>query len=604
MGFRSAYYGRRYEQVHYLRAVTLMTIALLMTGFSFAAKPSPPVLELAGTDFKGGAADLYGSIMAGEINVNYVYAEPTGGRSTLTKTFNLTSILQEPMFLHIKGRDDDGPQQCTISTELNGKTLFEGRNDFREDEWLTHKFPIPAGTLKVGENTLIIANKEVEGRVGMYPWFQVAKCFIAGESFVATQDLTKDFRLDLPTAIREFPEPLAPGQNPGFKMRGTKGWMWKPEQYLAEIPVMAKYKMNFLMNCYGSMTDIEHYPWGHPEVNRWWEDLPATKKAAYENIVRRCRKNGIEFCFSMNPNLCSKRALNYSSDQDINDLWKHYSWMQSLGVKWFNISLDDISQGIDAKGQARVVNEIFRRLKAKDPKAEFLFTPTFYSGDGTNPAAKAYLEILAKDLDKDVYLFWTGDSVVGNITRKAADTYKGVARHRLFLWDNYPVNDAHPTMNLGPVTNRDPDLCEVIDGYMSNPLCQQNEANRIAMLTCADYAYNPEAYDPMRSIGQAILHLGKTPEQREVMRELVERYPGFIICGKPMTGLNPVRERLAQLIATPHSRYVVEALIRDMEGVLAKMEAAFPTSYGPEKQTVKNDIEFMKKTMTQRYGRD
>jgi hypothetical protein len=587
-----------------MRFLLVVAVILLIVTVCYAAKPSPPLLELAGTDFKGGAADLYGSIMAGEINVNYVYALPTGSRSILTKTFNLASIPQQPMFLHLKGRDDDGPKQCMIAIELNGKSLFEGRNDFREDEWLTHKFPIPADALKVGENTLIIANKEAEGRVGMYPWFQVAECFIAGESFVATQDLTKDFRLTLPTAIREFPEPLPPGQKPGFKMRGTKGWMWKPEQYLAEIPVMAKYKMNFLMNCYGSMTDIEHYPWGHPEVNRWWEDLPATKKAAYENIVRLCQKNGIEFCFSMNPNLCSKRPLNYSSDQDINDLWKHYSWMQSLGVKWFNISLDDISQGIDAKGQARVVNEIFRRLKAKDPKAKFLFTPTRYWGDGMDPMSKAYLEILAKDLDKDVYLFWTGDSVVGNITRKAAETYRGIARHRLFLWDNYPVNDAHPTMNLGPVINRDSDLCEVIDGYMSNPLCQQNEANRIPMLTCADYAYNPSAYDPMRSIGQAILHLGETPEQREVMRELAERYPGFIICGKPITGLNPARERLAQLIATPHSRYVVEALIRDMEGVLAKMEAAFPTSYGPEKQTVKNDIEFMKKTMTQRYGRD
>lgn len=80
-------------------------------------------------------------------------------------------------------------------------------------------------------------------------------------------------------------------------------------------------------------------------------------------------------------------------------------------MKWFNISLDDISQGIDAAGQAIVVNDIFHRLKAKDPQANMIFTPSFYSGDGTDAAAKPYLEILARDLDKDVYLFWTGDSV-------------------------------------------------------------------------------------------------------------------------------------------------------------------------------------------------
>ena len=587
-----------------LRMLELVVIAVLLMPVCHAAKPTPPLIELNGTDFQGGAADLYGSMMAGEINVNYVYAQPTGSRSTLTKTFNLAAVPNEPMFLHLKARDDDGPQQCAISIELNGRVLFEGRNDFREDKWLTHKFPIPADTLKVGDNALIIANKESQGRVGMPPWFQVAKCFIAGESFLPTRDITKDFWITLPATIREFPEPLPPGRKPGFKMRGIKGWMWKPEQYLSEIPVMAKYKINFLMNCYGSMTDIEHYPWGNPEVNRWWEDLSASKKAAYEKIVRSCQKNGIQFCFSMNPNLCSKRPLNYSSDKDIDDLWKHYAWMQSLGVKWFNISLDDISQGIDAKGQARVVNEIYRRLKVKDPEAQFLFTPTFYWGDGTGPAAKAYLEVLATDLDKDVYLFWTGDSVVGNITRKAADSYKGICKHRLFLWDNYPVNDAHPTMNLGPVINRDPDLCEVIDGYMSNPLCQQNEGNRIPMLTCADYSYNPAAYDPMRSICQAILHLEDKTNARELLKELVERYPGFIIWGKPATGVNPVRERFAQLMAMPHARYVCEAFIRDLESLLVKMETVFPDRYQPEKQTVKNDIAFLRKTMTQRYGQD
>jgi len=105
----------------------------------------------------------------------------------------------------------------------------------------------------------------------------------------------------------------------------------------------------------------------------------------------------------------------------------------------------------------------------------------------------------------------TGDAVVGRISRKAADTFRGIVKHRLFLWDNYPVNDANPTMHLGPVIDRDADLCDVIDGYMSNPMRLQNEANRIPLATCADYAYNPAAYDPLRSIGQAIVHQTNDP---------------------------------------------------------------------------------------------
>ena len=93
-----------------------------------------------------------------------------------------------------------------------------------------------------------------------------------------TADIHTNFTFALPLAKRTFPEPLPAGAQPGFKIRGTKGWAWTPDQYLAEIPFIAKYKMNFLMNCYLSMFDIEHYAkWNDPDANRWWEDLPSAK---------------------------------------------------------------------------------------------------------------------------------------------------------------------------------------------------------------------------------------------------------------------------------------------------------------------------------------
>lgn len=582
------------------RLVSLIGAAcLLLASQVFAASP---LVVLMGTDFKGGAADLYGSVMGGEMHVNYVYARPTGGHSTMQAIFNVAQIPQESLFLHLKGRDDDFPAQCAIRIELNGKALFDGKNDFSRKGWQTDKFAIPADALRVGENTLVVTNTETEGKTGMPPWFQVAQAVIAGDKYVILRDLSKDFWVELPKTMRPFPEPLNAGQAPGFPMRGIKGWMWTPEQYLAEIPVLAKYKLNFLQNCYTSMCDTEHYRWGDPNVNRWWEDLPAPKKAAYEDIVRQCQKNGIQFCFSMNPNLCSKRALDYNSGKDIEDLYKHYAWMQSLGVKWFNVSLDDISNGIDPAGQSRVVNEIYGRLKSKDPEAKMIFCPTIYWGDGTPANDRKYLETVAKVLDKDIYLFWTGDSVVGNITRKAAESYKQISGHRLFLWDNYPVNDGQPTMHLGPITNRDVDLCEAVDGYMANSMCAQNEANRIPVLTCMDYAYNPSAYDPMRSIGQAIMHLTLTSDGRQALAELVDIYPGFILFGKPQTGLNPVREQFNRLLSMPHASYIAGADISYLEDLSARLDKAFPNSYKAEKATLRNDIQFAKDLLSAKKG--
>src|SRR5215475_5898696 len=148
----------------------------------------------------------------------------------------------------------------------------------------------------------------------------------------------------------------------------------------------------------------------------------------------------------MNPNLVSKRIVNDNSPGSIEALYKHYAWMQSLGVKWFNISLDDISSGINASTQAKVVNEILHRLRAKDSAAQMIFCPTYYWGDGTGKEHQPYLERLAGELDGDVYLFWTGDSVVGKITRNAAENFRRISGHRLFLWDNSPVNDNNPSM--------------------------------------------------------------------------------------------------------------------------------------------------------------
>jgi hypothetical protein len=584
------------------KTLWLITCSLALPFCGRPAERSAVALAAyTGADFGGGAKDLFGTAYSGE-QVNTVYALSTGTHATMQLKFPLKSIPAVPLFVHLKARDDDGPGQCAIGIVLNGKSLFEGTNGFSPKAFETRRFAIPEGALKTGENTLVISCLEPQGALGQPPWFQVASCAIAPAKFIVVPDLHKDFYVLLPVEKRPFPEPLAAGEQPGFKLRGTKGWAWRPEQYLAEIPWLAKFKMNFLMNCYLSMYDIEHHSkWSDGDANRWWEDLPAEKKKAYEEVVRACQKNGIQFCFGMNPNLCSKRMVNDGSPESVEQLYKHYAWMQGLGVKWFNISLDDISQGINASSQAKVVNEIFHRLRAKDPEAQMIFCPTFYWGDGTGKAQQPYLETLARELDKDVYLFWTGDAVVGKITRPAAETFRRLCGHRVIIWDNYPVNDDRPTMHLGPVVDRDPDLCEVVDGYMGNPHCKENQINRLPLATCADYAYNPRAYDPARSIGQAVLAVSETPGQRAVLRDLVEAYPGMLIWSSNSTGFNSVQAQFDRLLASPNSRPVVLGYIEHLRRLSDRLKQEFPDSYQAEKALLDNDLQLAAKKLANKY---
>jgi hypothetical protein len=566
---------------------------MLSAAVLFAVLP----LTIPGESFEGGAAARFGGEFFGR-RVNYVYAASNGPLAAMSASFEIATLPKSPT-LYLKARDDEAEGSCRIEIALNGQTVFRGPSGFSGASWQTRAFPAPS--LREGSNLLEIRNLELKGEPGMPPWFMVAQATIAGADEPMTPDLSKDFSFELPGRKRPLPEP---GSRPGFVFRGIKGWLWKPQDYLDVVPVMKAHGMNFLMNCYTNMADVEHYRWGDPKANRWWEPLPPEKKAWLARLAAECRKNGIEFCFSMNPNLNSQRPLRYDSQEDLEALWAHYAWMQSQGVRWFNVSLDDISEGIDGEGQVRVVNEIHRRLVEKDPSAKLIFCPTWYWGDGTEKDKRPYLETLAKSLHPDVYLFWTGRDVLGPIRRADAESYRAAVRHRLFVWDNYPVNDANPTMHLGPVVNRDRDLCEAADGYMSNSMSQQAEINRIPMLTCADYAANPWDYDPARSVGQAILHLASKDSERKLLRDLVMAYPGFLVYyeGKYITDHNPARERFSQILKDRHPRFLAELYLQKMEDLLRRMQKTFPTRYPAAKATLESDVAWMQAELAERYG--
>ena len=404
-------------------------------------------------------------------------------------------------------------------------------------------------------------------------------------------------RVRLPAKARHLPEPLRREQtSPGFKWRGMKGWFWTAEQYLEEIQVLAGLRMNFLMDCYGSM--IVSRP-GEPWCNEWWKPMTEARREAYGQVIRACQKNGITFCFALHPQLASPRPLDPLNSEDLDRFYSHYAWAQKQGVQWFSICLDGTSWGPDGpaacgKIQAQMVSTVLERLTAAGDEAQLAFCPITCWGDGTNPEHHAYLEALAHHLHPDVYVFWNGDSIVTpRITRVAAESFKRVVKHRLFLWDNYPVNDGSPTLHLGPISGREADLCDVIDGFMSNPMCTQNQINRIPLATCADYAYNPRAYNPARSISQAILRFGETSAQQRVLKDLVEAYPGFIVAGGG-TGTNPVRGKFGSLVATSGSRSSALSFLRQMEDIADRLNREFPECYPATKKTIADDLVWMK----------
>ena len=407
-------------------------------------------------------------------------------------------------------------------------------------------------------------------------------------------------RVRLPVSASSLAEPArASSQAPAFKFRGIKGWSWTMEQYLEEVPILAGLKMNFLMNCYRSMSPS---PPGQPWCNEWWKPMPEATKSGFAGLIRSCREHGISFCFAMHPQLDSPRPLDFRRAKDLERFYRHYAWAQDQGARWFSICLDDTSWGTAGPGalgaaHAGAANTVFERLQAGDRASQLILCPAAFWGDGTNPDQRAYLEALARQLHRDVFVFWNGDAIVTpRITRVAAESYRSVVKHRLFLWDNYPVNDGSPTLHLGPVSGRESDLCEVIEGYLSNPMCAQNQVNRIPLATCADYACNPHGYNPARAIGQAILRMGKTTAQQQVLKDLVEAYPGFIVAGGG-TGTNPVRARFGSLAAEDSA---ARHFILQTEDIARRLARLFPTQFSATRKTVLDDVLWMKRQLAHR----
>ena len=406
-------------------------------------------------------------------------------------------------------------------------------------------------------------------------------------------------RVRLPADARPNPGAMHSGaSSPGFKFRGMKGWFWTTGQYLEEIAVLSGLRMNFLMNCPGAT--IVSRP--REAYNKWWERMTAESREAYSRIIRACRDKGITFCFALHPQLGSPHPFDPANPYDPEAFYQHFAWAQSQHVQWFSICLAGTGWGpggpvVRAASHAALVNEALGRLRTKDADAQLVFCPIACWGDGSNPEHRAYLEVLAREMDPEVYVFWNGDSIVTpRVTRIAAESFKSVVKHRLFLWDNYPVNDANPTLHLGPLRGRDPDLCEVIEGYLSNSMCMQNQINRIPLATCADYAYNPQAYDPGRSIGEAILRLGKTSVQQHVLKSLVEAYPGFIVTGGG-TGTNPVRAKVGSILAGSDSRSAGQSFIQHIEEISSRLAKEFPGQFRATKKTILDDIDWMKQEL-------
>ena len=389
----------------------------------------------------------------------------------------------------------------------------------------------------------------------------------------------------------------------GFEIRGTKGYDWTPEQCLGEIPILKELGLNFFAPCYVSFFGEHDRDLSSLKelsgTNRWWIPFTPEDMQAWEAVVRECQKDGIAFCFGMNPMLYSPRPLSLGSEEDYAVLLGKYLWFQALGVKWFYLALDDLhleGQAEIASGHFQFVNRLYGDLRRNDPDCKMIFCPTWYRGkDVDNPLRRPYLDAMADMLDPEVFVFWTGEKVVSP-TVSAADVrkYKSVVRHRIILWDNYPVNDFYNTLFPGPLTGRDADICEELYGMMSNPM-RDPHLNRLPLSTIADYMNAPYSYNEDKAFRHAVRRISRNRKDREAFTLLAEMYTSNMAAGQDKTSYNAVREKFSQ--ALWEDRAAAASMVEKLKSVHDYLASAYHDTYKVSLNIIRKDLEWMQARM-------
>jgi hyaluronoglucosaminidase len=294
-----------------------------------------------------------------------------------------------------------------------------------------------------------------------------------------------------------------------FKRRGIVEGFFGPLWSMAHRKAMFKFGSARGMNTYLYAPKDDPY---HRE--RWTEPYPRNQWQALLQLIRQAQARRIDFVYGFHPG----KGLCFSDKRPVRTLLAKARRFYDAGVRTFAVLFDDIPSSLNSntdrkyfrQSLARAEGSWLEEIQATQPGAwrdvEWWICPSYYTADPLlarffGPFEPDFLEILGEYLPPNVACFWTGPSVVSKeISLFHVQKIAQRLRHRLLLWDNYPVNDLsmRDELHLGPLQGRDPKLPRAVYAYLSNPLLQE-KLSFIPLATCFDYAADPAHYQPESS---------------------------------------------------------------------------------------------------------
>lgn len=303
--------------------------------------------------------------------------------------------------------------------------------------------------------------------------------------FYAVQTLRQLLRSPTytPCSIRDWPAIAFRGT-----VEGYYGHPYTPEARKEHFRYYGTVKLNTYI--YGPKDD----PF-HGFSTRWREPYPEDQAKVMAEMVKAAAENKVNFVWAVHPG----RDIQWKDDSDIRACIAKFEMMYELGVRSFAVFFDDIGgEGARAEKQVELLNTINREFVRKKPDVTpLILCPTQYNRAWSGGP---YLNTLGTQLDDDISVMWTGNSVCTDITAESVEWINKTIGRKAYIWWNWPVNDyCRSNLLLGPAYGNATTNGDKLSGFVANPM-DKPIASMIGLFGVADYTWNPAAYvDPVRT---------------------------------------------------------------------------------------------------------
>lgn len=322
-----------------------------------------------------------------------------------------------------------------------------------------------------------------------------------------------------PGLVTEWPsvdlaDLLAGDAGPAIPRRGYLecfyGRMWTHDERLEMLRAATRLRLNTYV--YGPAADQR-------TGAQWREAYDPYSLQHFAELARAGAAGGIDVVWRVSPSapLDASKGIVLSDERELQTMTRRLSELRETGISTFLVAFDDISGGPAheqghrhvraephplATAQGRLAGAVAAHLATLD--AKLIVCPTEYWGT----AASGYRRRLSELLNEGVEICWTGPDVVSaSISEPDAASVRQAYGRKLWLWDNYPVNDwddavrvdETPTKRLflGPLEGRAADVAQHLSAYLVN-LCPAPAAALPALASAAAWAWQPVAYQPER----------------------------------------------------------------------------------------------------------